>query len=122
METNDNPKPVRKKKERVPTKTRKDIERKLEDKLLGKKITKKLIVDTLIESLRELITEADPFVRLEIRDFGIFEVKSTKPKPKARNLITGEFVYVPGRRKILFRPGRLIKTFLKEPYEKIESE
>lgn len=117
METNDNKKVVRKRKDRVPTKTRKDIERKLEDKLIGKRITKKLIVDTLIESMREIITDADPFVRLEIRDFGIFEVKSTKPKPKARNLITGEFVYVPGRRKILFRPGRLIKNFLKEPYD-----
>lgn len=116
METNEDKKPVKRTKARVPTRTRKDIEHKLEEKLLGKKITKKLIVDTLIESLRELITEADPFVRLEIRDFGIFEVKSTKAKPKARNLITGEFVFVPGRRKILFRPGRLIKNFLKEPY------
>jgi nucleoid DNA-binding protein len=122
METNENQKPARKKKERVPTRTRKDIERKLEEKLLGKKISKKLIVDTLIESMRELITETKPFVRLEIRDFGIFEVKSTKPKPKARNLMTGEFVYVPGRRKILFRPGRLIKNFLKEPYENNKSE
>lgn len=101
------------KKERSKTFTRKDIENKLEDKLIGKQLTKKLLVDMLIESLRELLMEADPVARIEIRDFGVFEVKKSKAKPKARNIKTGEFVFVPPRRKMHFKPGRVLKDFLK---------
>ncbi|MBX7041818.1 MAG: HU family DNA-binding protein [Ignavibacteria bacterium] len=96
------------------TYTRKDIEAKMYDKLIGKKLTEKLIVDCFIESIREVLMQADPVARLEIRDFGVFEIKKTRPKPKARNLKTGEFIYVPGRRKIHFKPGKLLKQFLKE--------
>ncbi|MBC8484715.1 MAG: HU family DNA-binding protein [Bacteroidetes bacterium] len=103
------PRPVR-----VKTLTRKDVEDKMEMKLSGKRISKKLIVDSLFESLRELIMSANPINRIEIRDFGVFEVKKTKPKPKARNLKTGEFVYVPGRRKMHFKPGKILKSFLKQ--------
>jgi integration host factor subunit beta len=104
----------RKNSDRIKTFTRKDIENKLDDKLIGKKLTQKLIVDSLIESIRELLLEADPVVRIEIREFGVFEIKKTKPKPKARNIKTGEFVFVPGRRKIHFKPGKKLKDFLKE--------
>ena len=90
----------------------------MEVKLMGKKITKKLIVDSLFDSLRELIMSADPIIRIEIRDFGVFEVKKTRPKPKARNLKTCEFVFVPGRRKMHFKPGKILKTFLKEKVDK----
>ena len=100
--------------ERVRTLTRKEVEIKMEEKLLGKRVTRKLIVDSLFDSLREMIMEADPIIRIEIRDFGVFEVKKTKPKPKARNLKTGEFVFVPGRRKMHFKPGKILKDFLKE--------
>lgn len=108
--------------ERVKTLTRKDVEMKMEEKLVGKKITKKLIVDSLFNSLRELIMSANPVIRIEIRDFGVFEVKKTKPKPKARNLKTGEFVYVPGRRKMHFKPGKLLKNYLKDSSEKDAQE
>ncbi len=99
---------------RVKTLTRKDVEVKMEEKLIGRRVTRKLIVDSLFDSLRELIMQADPTIRIEIRDFGVFEVKKTKPKPKARNLKTGEFVFVPGRRKMHFKPGKILKNFLKE--------
>jgi integration host factor subunit beta len=100
-------------KEKVKTYTRKDIELKLEDKLIGKRLTQKLIVDSLFDSIRELLMQADPVARIEIRDFGVFEIKKTRPKPKARNLKTGEFIFVPGRRKIHFKPGKSLKDFLK---------
>ena len=58
--------------------------------------------------------EADPLIRIEIREFGVFEIKKTKPKPKARNIKTGEFIFVPGRRKIHFKPGKLLKEYLKK--------
>ncbi|MEP7147193.1 MAG: HU family DNA-binding protein [bacterium] len=99
---------------RIKTFTRRDIEDRLYDKLIGKKLTQKLLVDSLIESVRDLLMEANPLVRIEIRDFGVFEIKKTKPKPKARNIKTGEFIFVPGRRKIHFKPGKLLKEYLKK--------
>lgn len=100
--------------ERVKTLTRRDIENKMDQKLTGKRLTQKLIVDSLFDSLRELLMEANPILRIEIRDFGVFEVKKTKAKPRARNLKTGEFVFVPERRKMHFKPGKILKKFLKD--------
>jgi integration host factor subunit beta len=108
---------IKKKPNRVKTLTRKDVENVMENKLAGQKLSKKLIVDSLFDSMRELLMQADPTIRIEIREFGVFEVKKTKPKPKARNLKTGEFVFVPGRRKMHFKPGKLLKGFLKQTIE-----
>ncbi len=102
-------------KARVKTLTKKDIEMKIVQKFEGKKLTEKAVVDALFDSIRELLMTANPDLRIEIRDFGVFEIKTTKPKPKARNLKTGEFVYVPARKKIHFKAGKLLKEFLKKP-------
>jgi len=74
-------------------------------------------VNAVFQSLREILSEADPEIRIEIRDFGVFEVKETKPKPKARNPRTGQIIYVPARRKTHFKPGKLLKDILKEPLD-----
>ncbi|HHM24489.1 MAG TPA: integration host factor subunit beta, partial [Bacteroidetes bacterium] len=73
------------------------------------------IINAVFETLREYMMEADPEIRIEIRDFGVFEVKPTKAKPKARNPKTGEIIYVPPRRKTHFKPGKLLKDVLKQP-------
>lgn len=72
-------------------------------------------VDAVFTVLREIMADADPECRIEIRDFGVFEVKKTKAKPKARNPKTNEEIYVPPRRKTHFKPGKLLKTSLKRP-------
>ena len=43
--------------------------------------------------------------RIELRNFGVFEVKKRKPR-KARNPRTGEKVKVPARLVVTFKPGR----------------
>ena len=43
--------------------------------------------------------------RIELRNFGVFEVKERKPR-KARNPRTGERLRVPARRVVTFKPGR----------------
>jgi len=103
------------KKVRVRTLTKKDIEIRLTRKFEGKRLTEKAVVDAMFDTIRELLLTANPDLRIEIRDFGVFEVKTTKPKPKARNLKTGEFVYVPARKKMHFKAGKLLKEFLKKP-------
>jgi nucleoid DNA-binding protein len=52
------------------------------------------IVDTLVEE-----------GRIELRNFGVFEVKKRKARP-ARNPRTGEKVIVPAKAVVVFKPGR----------------
>jgi len=89
---------------RVPTLTKKDVARRVA-KLRGRPIYKsEPWVSAVIDAIRELMIEADPEVRIELRDFGVFEVKKTKAKPKARNPKTNETVFIPSRRKTHFKP------------------
>jgi len=97
------------------TMTKKDVAKRTA-KIVGERLSlTEKIVDGVFQALRELMSEADPEVRIEIRDFGVFEVKTTKPKPKARNPKTGEIIYVPARRKTHFKAGKLLKEVLKQP-------
>jgi len=76
------------------------------------------IVHEVFNSLRELMTEGPLCCRIEIRNFGVFEVKKTAAKPKARNpKKPDQVIYIPPRRKTLFRPGKIIKNILKQPLE-----
>ncbi len=95
--------------------TKKDVAKRTA-KLVDERIyiTEK-IVDGVFTALRQFMTEANSEIRIEIRDFGVFEVKKTKPKPKARNPKTGEIIYVPARRKTHFKAGKLLKEVLKKP-------
>lgn len=79
-------------------------------------------VDTVIGALRGKMLDADPTCRIELRDFGVFEVKETKAKPKARNPKTNEEIYVPAHRKTHFKPSKLLKKFLKKPLEEVKNE
>jgi integration host factor subunit beta len=77
------------------------------------------VVNGVFQSLREILTQDERELRIEIRNFGVFEVKQTKAKPKARNPRTNEVVFVPPRRKTHFKPGVLIKDALKIPVENL---
>ena len=67
------------------------------------------MVDGLFVAMRDSLIQGN---RIEIRGFGVFQVKDTRPKPAARNPRTGEIIYVPARRKTHFKPGRLLKEAL----------
>jgi integration host factor subunit beta len=79
------------------------------------------VVNDTFTVLREIMSGNEPELRIEIRDFGVFEVKKTKPKPKARNPKTNEIIYVAARRKTHFKPGKLLKESLKTPLDQINS-
>ncbi len=99
------------------TVTKRDIAKRVAKEVDEKLPLTEKIVSTLFTTLRQIMAEANPEVRIEIRDFGVFEVKTTKAKPKARNPKTGEIVYVPPRRKTHFKPGKLLKEELKKPLQ-----
>ena len=77
-------------------------------------------VHAVIQALGDLLIEADPEVRIELRDFGVFEVKKTKAKPKARNPKTNETVFIPSRRKTHFKPGKRLKKVLQTPLSELD--
>ncbi len=99
-------------KDKVPTLTRKDIAKRVSEAHAIKIQDADVWVEGVLRAVRELLMTADPEVRLEVRDFGVFEVKLTKAKPRARNPKTGDKVYVPPRRKTHFKPSKLLKSFL----------
>ena len=101
------------------TYTKRDLVRRISERMDIPMVQAEPWVDAVIESLRETLMEANPTCRIEIRDFGVFEVKMTKAKPKARNPKTNEVIYVPEHRKTHFKPSKLLKEFLRQPLSDI---
>ena len=108
--------------ERTPTLTKKDLARRVSE-TIGEPLYKcEPWVQATIESLRDMMLSADPEVRVELREFGVFEVKKTKAKPKARNPKTNETVFIPARRKTHFKPGKYLREELQQPLEDLGYE
>src|SRR4051794_7191185 len=81
--------------------TKKEIVKQIADKVNETQLKTKEIVKMTFDAIIEtLVTEG----RIELRNFGVFEVKQRKPR-KARNPRTGERVKVPARNMVRFKPG-----------------
>ncbi|MBI4832274.1 MAG: integration host factor subunit beta [Candidatus Lindowbacteria bacterium] len=63
------------------------------------------VVQTAFDAITESLAQGK---RLEIRNFGVFEVK-TRDARIGRNPRTGEEVPIPEKRVATFKPGKLIK-------------
>ena len=94
------------------TTTKKDLAMQVAKETGCKKSLASKMVDSIFAAMRGSLINGD---RIEIRGFGVFQVKDTKPKPAARNPRTGEIIYVPARRKTHFKPGKLLKDALHKP-------
>ncbi|MCH8133350.1 MAG: integration host factor subunit beta [Myxococcales bacterium] len=106
--------------ERSTTLTKKDVARRVAE-IMGEPIYKsEPWVKAVIMALGDLMIEADPELRIELRDFGVFEVKKTKAKPKARNPKTNETVFIPSRRKTHFKPSKRLKAVLQTPLQRLD--
>ncbi|HCW76703.1 MAG TPA: DNA-binding protein [Candidatus Marinimicrobia bacterium] len=97
------------------TYTKKDVAKLTADKVGQKLAGVEEVVDRVFNVLRELMSSSEEEIRIEIRNFGVFEVKPTKAKPRARNPRTNEEIYVPPRKKTHFKPGKLLREVLKQP-------
>lgn len=80
------------------------VERVAKNTGLNKVIVKR-IVDEFLKILSDCFVNKE---RVELRNFGVFYFKNTKPK-KARNPKTGEEVIIPQRMKIVFKPSRKLR-------------
>ena len=76
-----------------------------------KKKLAKEVADSIFVAMRESLMDGG---RIEIRGVGVWTVRRTNPKPNARNPKTGEIISVPARRKVHFKPGKVLKAALSE--------
>ena len=94
------------------TYTREDISRKLSYKLDMNRHDSRIIFDCVLDVLQDLLLDKTNNVRIELRNFGVFDVKYTKERSNARNPKTKEKVVIPPRKKVVFKPGKKIKNEL----------
>ncbi len=81
----------------------------------NRELVSKLVNETLT-AIRARLSSGESEVKVSLYDFGTFEVHRTKPR-SARNPRTNEPVKVPARRRVVFLPGKYLKSVLKATYE-----
>jgi nucleoid DNA-binding protein len=82
--------------------TKKEIVKQISDEIgLTQLKTKEIVQKTFNAIVDTLIRER----RIELRNFGVFEVKKRKAR-KARNPKTSESVFVPPKFVVTFKPGK----------------
>ena len=97
------------------TYTKKDIVKRVANKTNSSYDQTAPYVNEIFGVMREMMSKDYDNVRIEVRNFGVFEVKPTKAKPRARNPRTNEEVFVPAHKKSHFKPGKILKQHLKKP-------
>ena len=85
--------------------TKKEIVRTISEDLGLTQQKTKTIVQTVFDAILQTLVEEG---RLELRNFGVFEVKRRGPR-RARNPKTGETVFVPEKRVVTFKPGQVMQ-------------
>jgi integration host factor subunit beta len=104
--------------------TKKEIVKKIsEDIGLTQLKTKDIVQRTLDAIIQTLVSEG----RIELRNFGVFEVKKRAPR-KARNPRTGDKVYVPSKNVVTFKPGKEMEELVRKmdpaklPFEEADAD
>lgn len=87
------------------TTTKRDLCEKIAKKTDNTHIIVKEIIQLFLD---EIIDELSDEHRIELRDFGVFEIRKRAAR-KARNPRTGEVAYVPEKSVVVFKVGKLMK-------------
>jgi len=82
-----------------------DLVRELAQRLKIKDKEALVIIDNLIDTIKENIVK---YGRLEIRDFGVFEIKTRKERI-GRNPKNKKEYPIPAHKAVTFKPGKEIK-------------
>ncbi len=86
--------------------TKKDLIDRIADQTDQKRTVVKQTIQSFLDSIIDELSEGN---RLEFRDFGVFEVKERAPRT-AQNPKTLERVYVPAKKTVKFKVGRLMQV------------
>jgi nucleoid DNA-binding protein len=96
--------------------TKKEIVRQISERAQLTQLKTKEIVQWTFDAIIEtLVTEG----RIELRNFGVFEVKQRKPR-KARNPRTGDRVDVAAKNVVTFQPGKEMEERVRKFAKPIE--
>ena len=82
--------------------TKKDMAKAIAEETGVSQLQAREIVQKVLDRITETLVQEG---RIELRNFGVFEVKQRKAR-KGRNPRTGEKVKVPAKMVVTFRPGR----------------
>lgn len=88
--------------------TKKDLVDRIAEETGNKRVVVKKIIQRFLD---EIVNELGAGNRLEFRDFGVFEIRARAARI-AQNPKTMEKVYVPSKRTVKFKIGRLMKQQL----------
>lgn len=89
--------------------TKKDIAIKIADETGIKQIVVKEVIQKTLDKIIDILVTGET---IELRNFGIFKVKSRKART-GRNPRTGETVPVPPKKVVVFKPGLVMKQKVK---------
>ncbi|MEN8148504.1 MAG: HU family DNA-binding protein [Planctomycetota bacterium] len=90
--------------------TKKELVSRIADRTGQTKVVTKEVIQLFLD---EIISELGRGNRLEFREFGVFEIKERAAR-KAQNPRTLEKVYVPAKKVVKFKVGRLMKERVAE--------
>jgi integration host factor subunit beta len=90
--------------------TKKEIARKIAERVEIAQLLALEAVQMVFDGIIETLLDEG---HIELRNFGVFEVKKRKPR-KARNPRTGERVSVPAKLVVTFKPGREMEQRVNE--------
>jgi len=82
--------------------TKKELAKNIAEELGIPSVVALQAIQKTFDGITETLVEKG---RIELRNFGVFEVKKRKPR-KAHNPRTGEKLKVPAKRVVTFKPGR----------------
>ncbi len=89
--------------------TKKEIAIKVADETGIKQIVTKRVIQKTLDAIVDILASGQ---NIELRNFGVFKVKSRKART-ARNPRTGETVPVPPKKAVVFKPGLVMKQKVK---------
>lgn len=84
--------------------TKRDLIKVIAEKTALTQVQTGEVIQLALDAIAEAIVSEG---RMELRNFGVFEVKLRQPR-KARDPRTGETMDVPARNVVVFRPGRAL--------------
>ncbi len=98
------------------TVTKRELIDRIADSTHQRRVEVKRTIQTFLD---QVIVELSKGNRLELRDFGVFEIKQRAPRT-AHNPKTLERVAVPAKRVVKFKVGRLMQKSLDLPDSAVE--
>ncbi|MCS7238931.1 MAG: integration host factor subunit beta [Thermoguttaceae bacterium] len=98
--------------------TKRDIVRVISEELGLSQLQTREVVQRTFDAIVETLAREG---RIELRNFGVFEVKRRKPRT-ARNPRTGDQVDVPERFVVRFKPGKEMKIRIRNLQRRLASQ